>query len=252
MNNKKILVILLIFLKKGGRIYSILNISNSKMNKKVIAIILVFLVGIIGGILLSRVGNNAKIDMEKNNTNVINNKNSNNNTTKTENEISNNESKNTTTNANTTKSENTTSKNEIRNTVTNTIKKENETSKNNSSNTTKNDKTKNTQTELSTYKAIWQYPDSTYPEQEFRVKSISDSKVNFDYIIDGITTFENVSASVSGNIAKFDIKNEGGWNIKGTITFENNKVIFNIKESSSENIPTGSTTFKVKSSKSAF
>ena len=61
MNNKKILVILLIFLKKGGRIYSILNISNSKMNKKVIAIILVFLVGIIGGILLSRVGNNAKM-----------------------------------------------------------------------------------------------------------------------------------------------------------------------------------------------
>ena len=217
-----------------------MNISNSKMNKKVIAIILVFLVGIIGGKLLSRVGNNAKIDMEKNNTNAINNKNSNNNTTKTENEISNNESKNTT------------SKNEISNTVTNTIKKENETSKNNSSNTTKNDKTKNTQTELSTYKAIWQYPDSTYPEQEFRVKSISDSKVNFDYIIDGITTFENVSASVSGNIAKFDIKNEGGWNIKGTITFENNKVIFNIKESSSENIPTGSTTFKVKSSKSAF
>ena len=52
---------------------------------------------------------------------------------------------------------------------------------------------------------------------EFRVKSINDSKVNFDYIIEGITTFENASASISGNTAKFDIKNEGGWNIKGEI-----------------------------------
>ena len=149
-------------------------------------------------------------------------------------------------------------KNERSNT-TNTTKMENNTTKNESTNTTKvndktskNTKTETTQTGLSAYKAIWQYPDSTYPDQEFRVKNISDSKVNFDYIIDGITTFENATATINGNTAKFDIKNDGDWNIKGTITFEDNKVIFNIKESSSENIPTGSTTFKVKSNKSAF
>ena len=125
------------------------------------------------------------------------------------------------------------------------------TEKNEINNTTKNNKTENTQTGLSSYKAVWQYPNSTYPEQEFNVKSISDTKVNFDFTIDGITTFENASATINGKTAKFDIKNEGDWNIKGTITFEDNKVIFTIKESSSENIPTGSTTFKVKSNKSA-
>jgi len=109
-----------------------------------------------------------------------------------------------------------------------------------------------TQTGLSAYKSIWQYPDSTYPEKEFRVNNISDSKVNFDFIVEGITTFENASANITKNIAKFDIKNEGDWNIKGTITFNDNKVVFDITESSSENIPTGSTTFTVKSNKSAF
>lgn len=34
-----------------------------------------------------------------------------------------------------------------------------------------------TQIGLSTYNAIWQYSDSTYPEKEFRVKSISNNKV---------------------------------------------------------------------------
>ena len=133
-----------------------------------------------------------------------------------------------------------------------TGKNNNYNSSNNSTATNNTTKTENTQTGLSSYKAVWQYPNSTYPEQEFNVKSISDTKVNFDFTIDGITTFENASATINGKTAKFDIKNEGDWNIKGTITFEDNKVIFTIKESSSENIPTGSTTFKVKSNKSAF
>lgn len=165
--------------------------------------------------LLSRIGN----DTKKNN--------------------SNNSSSNTTT-INNTETENKTSKNESSNTSkANTTKIENK--------IPKNDKTESTQTDLSTYKAVWQYPDSTYPDKQFIVKSINDNIVNFDYIIDGITTFENVSASISGNIANFDIKNDGDWNIKGTITFDDDKVIFNIKESSTEYIPIESTTFNVKS-----
>ena len=191
--------------------------------------------------LLSRIGTETKSDTGKNNNyNSSNNSIATNNTTKTEK----NESSNIT---------NTTTKNQSTNTKnTNTEKTEDKTSKNENDNTTKNNKTENTQTGLSSYKAVWQYPNSTYPEQEFNVKSISDTKVNFDFTIDGITTFENASATINGKTAKFDIKNEGDWNIKGTITFEDNKVIFTIKESSSENIPTGSTTFKVKSNKSAF
>ena len=174
--------------------------------------------------LLSKIGNNAKTDTEKNNSyNSSNNTTVTNNTDDTKIDISEND-----------------------------ITKDDKTSKNESNTLTENNKTENTQTELSTYKAVWQYPDSTYPEKEFRVESISDSKVNFDFIIEGITTFENASAAISGNTANFDIKNEGDWNIKGTITFDDNKVIFDIKESSSENIPTGSTTFTVKSNKTAF
>ena len=175
--------------------------------------------------LLSRIGNETKSDTGKNNNyNSSNNMTLTNNTNDTKVDIFEN----------------------------NTTKTEDKTSKNENNNTTNNNKTENTQAGLSSYKAVWQYPNSTYPEQEFNVKSISDSKVNFDFTIDGITTFENASATINGKTAKFDIKNEGDWNIKGTITFEDNKVIFTIKESSSENIPTGSTTFKVKSNKSAF
>ena len=216
--------------------YSTLNILWKKMNKKVIILILVFIVGIGGGMLLSRIGNDAKSDTKKNNSHNVSS-----NTTA----INNTNSGNSSVSKNNTNSENKTTKSESSNTSkANTTKSENKTSQ--------NDKTESAKTDLSTYKAVWQYPDSTYPEQEFKVKSINDSTVNFDYTIDGITTFENASASISGNIAKFDIKNDGDWNIKGTITFEDNKVIFEIKESSSENIPTGSTTFKVKSNKSAF
>ena len=118
--------------------------------------------------------------------------------------------------------------------------------------TSSNNKNGDTQTGLSAYKSIWQYPDSSYSEKEFRVNNINDSKVNFDFIVEEITTFENASANITKNIAKFDIKNEGDWNIKGTITFNDNKVVFDITESSSENIPTGSTTFTVKSNKNAF
>ena len=205
------------------------------MNKKVIVLILVFIVGIGGGMLLSRIGNDTKSDTKKNNSH-----NSSSNITT----INNTNSENSSVSKNNNNSENKATKSESSNTTKSTNKSENKTSQ--------NDKTESSKLDLSTYKAVWQYPDSTYPEQEFNVKSINNSTVNFDYTIDGITTFENASASISGNIAKFDIKNDGDWNIKGTITFEDNKVIFEIKESSSENIPTGSTTFKVKSNKSAF
>lgn len=188
--------------------------------------------------LLSKLGDKSNSNITSNAGNTTNSISSKNTTTTETNTIEKKENTNTT---NEVKSQNNTKKNETNTTT----QKETNTS-------TTSSETKNTQTGLTSYKAIWQYPDSTYPEREFRVQSISDSKVNFDFIVEGITTFENASATISGNTANFDIKNEGDWNIKGTITFTDNTVIFDIKESSSENIPTGSTTFKVKSNKSAF
>ncbi len=201
------------------------------MNKKIIVLVLIFIIGFIGGLLLSKIGNNTK------NSSITNNSyNSSSNTAINNAIISNNT-------------------NEIKNNISNnnaTVTENKTTNKESNTSTSKNTTAEKTTSGLSTYKAVWQYPNSNYPEQEFEVKSITDTKVDFDYAIDGITTFENASATINGNIAKFDIKNEGDWNIKGTITFENNTVIFKIEESSSENIPTGSTTFTVKSNKSAF
>ena len=206
------------------------------MNKKAIVLILIFLVGFIGGLLLSKVGSNRNDTGKNDNYNSTVNIASINNTNDKKSDVSNN-----------------TTNNVIIDNSSNTSKTENKTSKNQTNtSTSSNNKNGDTQTGLSAYKSIWQYPDSTYPEKEFRVNEISDSKVNFDFIVEGITTFENASANITKNIAKFDIKNEGDWNIKGTITFNDNKVVFDITESSSENIPTGSTTFTVKSNKSAF
>lgn len=206
------------------------------MNKKVIVLVFIFIVGFIGGLLLSKAVGNKKDAGKNNNYNSNTNIVATNNTSNTNNEINNN-----------------TTNNAVIDSSTNTSKTDNKAQQNQaSSSTTTNNKTENTQSGLAAYKAIWQYPDSTYPEKEFEVKNISDTKVVFDYSIDGITTFENASATINGNVAKFDIKNDGDWNIKGTITFENNTVVFKIEESSTENIPVESTTFKVKSNKSAF
>lgn len=209
--------------------------------------------------LFSQIVNNSKNDNGNNSSYTATN-----NETVKNNTVSSNDSNNKSTNGkDTSKEEKKTTENRVSEnkgiTANNssTSKSENKNSQNNNNSTSEKEikdskPNVSSQTELSVYKAVWQYPDGTYPDQEFIVKSITNSKVEFDYIIDGITTFENVSASISGNIATFDIKNEGDWNIKGDITFDDNKVILNIKESSSDNIPTGSTTFKVKSSKSAF
>ena len=104
--------------------------------------------------------------------------------------------------------------------------------------------------DISSYKGVWQYPDSTYPDEELIIKSIEHNKINFDYVIDGITSFDNVTATLNNNTATFDAKNDGDWNIKGTISFKNNTVFFKINESSNENVQEESITFSIKSNKS--
>ena len=97
---------------------------------------------------------------------------------------------------------------------------------------------------------VWQYPDSTLPEEELIIKSIDNNKITFDYEIYRLTGFENATAELEGNTAVFDVKNNIDWNIKGTILFEDNTVTLNIKESSNELLPEGTTTFLIKSDKS--
>ena len=112
-----------------------------------------------------------------------------------------------------------------------------------------NDDTK--ENELSSYKGIWQYytnmPD--IPEMELCINSIDNNKINFTYDVYRITGFENVNAELNGNIANFEINNDYS-NVKGTITFENNSVIFTITESTDEFVKPETITFTVKSENS--
>ena len=104
--------------------------------------------------------------------------------------------------------------------------------------------------DVNSFKGVWHYPDSVYPDDELIIKNIDGNKITFDYVIDGITSFENVTANLDKNIATFDVKNEGDWNIKGTMEFKENSIEFTIKESSNENVPTINITFDKKSNKS--
>ena len=130
----------------------------------------------------------------------------------------------------------------------NTSKSENKTS----TNTTKKEETKKEEFAEDSFKGIWHYPNNTYPEEELVIKKIDGNKITFDYAIDGITTFEDATATLDKNTATFDVKNEGDWNIKGTMIFEGKSIKFNIEKSSNENIPETSITFTVKSDKRAF
>ncbi|MBR1413882.1 MAG: hypothetical protein IJ574_04360 [Bacilli bacterium] len=120
------------------------------------------------------------------------------------------------------------------------------------SNTNKSDSSKLEKNEenIEDYIGVWQYPDSNYPNEELIIKKINSNVITFDYVIDGITTFESVTAKLYKNEATFDVKNEGDWNIKGTMKFNNNTVVFNIEKSSNDNIPVNKTTFTIKSKKS--
>ena len=102
---------------------------------------------------------------------------------------------------------------------------------------------------ISSYEGIWQYFENNTetPEKELIINKIDDSNVNFDLEMYRITSFENVSATLSKNIATFDCTNENGWNINGTITFENNTVTLDIAQSSTDIIPIGKTVFSTKS-----
>ena len=95
------------------------------------------------------------------------------------------------------------------------------------------------------YKGVWRNDDSSNPVDEFIIIEINGNTITFEYLIDGITTFENGNATLDGNKANFDITNELGWTLKGYFVMENDEVALTITESSSDNIEKTTIVYKL-------
>ena len=81
------------------------------------------------------------------------------------------------------------------------------------------------------------------------VPVIPDTSLDI-HLIDGITTFENVSATLDNNKATFDVVNELEWNIKGYFVMDNDEVTLTITDSSNEYIEKTTSTYKLHRDKS--
>ena len=125
-----------------------------------------------------------------------------------------------------------------------------ENKKSNKTETTNNQKNTETKTiDLSEYKGVWQiFEGLDIPEEELIINTIDNNKVNFDFLLYRLASFENVNATISENVASFETKDENGKKLKGTITFTNKTVILNISES--DDLPSNTYTFTIKSDKS--
>ena len=106
---------------------------------------------------------------------------------------------------------------------------------------------------VESYKGVWQYFENwseEIPETELIINKIDDNKINFDLEMYRLASFKNVDANVVENYVEFNATNENGWKIKGKISLCQDVVILEIKQSSSNLIKTGITTFNIKSNTS--
>ena len=104
--------------------------------------------------------------------------------------------------------------------------------------------------DYSKYEGVWKNNNSSVPDEELNIQSIKDDKIFFDYYLYRLTDFNGVEASLDGDKATFTAKNDLGWEIKGTIEFDDDMVILIIKSSSSDLITEDARTFKYKIDKS--
>lgn len=138
-------------------------------------------------------------------------------------------------------------------TTPNEIATDTETSENKTTETNNTTIQKNETENLEEYKGVWQYFDGIIdiPEMELTINRINSNTINFDYNVYRIAGFVDINGTVSGNVALFEGNNDtNDSKIKGNITFDNNKVIFNITESTHTYVKPTTITFTTKSNKS--
>ena len=104
--------------------------------------------------------------------------------------------------------------------------------------------------DVNNYVGVGRNDDSSSPVDELIINAPNGNEVPFEYLIDGITTFENAKATLNGNKAEFNIKNEIGWTLEGYFVMENDQVSLTITKSSSEYIEAATTIYKLHRDKS--
>ena len=104
--------------------------------------------------------------------------------------------------------------------------------------------------DVNNYVGVWRNDDSSSPVDELIINAPNGNEVPFEYLIDGITTFENAKATLNGNKASFDVKNEMGWTLEGYFVMEDNQVTLTITKCSSEYIEPSTIVYKLHRDKS--
>ena len=108
------------------------------------------------------------------------------------------------------------------------------------------------------YVGIWQkyYVDQEIPDYELNIKDINEKEVSFNFNCYRIADFNNQTAILEGNVAKFEtVLNDesSNWKIEGIITFSDDKINFKITNSEFEDlIPPIEIDFLIKTDKSKY
>lgn len=104
--------------------------------------------------------------------------------------------------------------------------------------------------DVNNYVGVWRNDDSSSPVDELIINTPNGNEIPFEYLVDGITTFENGKATLNGNKAEFDVKNDLGWTLKGYFVMKDNQVTLTITECSSDNIQPTTITYELHRDKS--
>ncbi len=104
--------------------------------------------------------------------------------------------------------------------------------------------------DVNNYVGVWRNDDSSNPVDELIINTPNGNEIPFEYLVDGITTFENGKAILDGNKASFNIKNEMEWTLEGYFVMEDNQVTLTITKCSSKYIEPSTTIYKLHRDKS--
>lgn len=104
--------------------------------------------------------------------------------------------------------------------------------------------------DVNNYVGVWRNDDSSNPVDELIINTPNGNEIPFEYLVDGVTTFENAKATLEGNKANFNVKNEMGWTLEGYFVMEDNQVTLTITKCSSEYIAPSTIVYKLHRDKS--
>ena len=97
------------------------------------------------------------------------------------------------------------------------------------------------------YRGKWLLKDGEEINEELDINSIDSSKVEFNYSINDIVSFEKQTALLEGASAEFDITTlDGQIELSGRLVFREDKIVLVITDTNSDDISLGSIEFTEK------